>query len=136
MPGVNKPEYKPAWHPNDDKQNFDHVLGYVSSFIPEIPTFSIDLAADESFADDAPLTDWKIECNPVTAGTLSYKWMKSSTIDGTYTAVASKTSAAYGGEWTADTDDGYYKVEVTNTLNGMTNVAYSNICHAVTEASE
>ncbi len=88
---------------------------------PVVPTFTSNLATAQSVDLGESLT-LTVEASVSDGGTLSYQWYKDDQ------AIAGATSASFTIDSVEESDGGSYKVEVTNTLNGVTSTATSNVC--------
>ena len=88
---------------------------------PMAPTFTTNLSSSKQAkaGDKITLT---VAASVSDGGTLSYQWYKNDQ------AIHGATSAAYTMDSIQKSDEGNYKVIVTNTLNGATATAASNVC--------
>ncbi len=88
---------------------------------PMVPTFTTNLATSKSAqaGDNVTLT---VAASVSDGGTLSYQWYKDDQ------AISGATSASYTFNSIQKSDEGSYKVVVTNTLSDKTATATSNVC--------
>ena len=88
---------------------------------PTAPTITTNLNSSKQAkaGDKVTLT---VAASVSDGGTLSYQWYKGDQ------AINGATSAAYTIDSIQKSDEGSYKVIVTNTLNGKTATAASNVC--------
>lgn len=90
---------------------------------PEITTVS-DTISEYKVGDTAAAIE--IEANVTDNGQLSYAWSKSDSKEGAFTPIGSATSSTYVPD-TSEIGTAYYKCTVTNTLNGKTASAESEV---------
>ncbi len=88
---------------------------------PAIPSFTTNLSSSEAVEEGDPLT-LTVAASVSDGGTLSYQWYKDDQ------PISGETGTSFTIDSTEKSDEGSYKVIVTNTLNGETATAVSNIC--------
>ena len=112
---------------NGDGSTPDDVLT-APAFIVETPSFTADLESDRSVQEGTVLT-LSVAAAVSDGGTLSYQWYKDEQ------AIAGATSASYTIKFIQKSDEGSYKVVVTNTLNGEKATASSSVCAVTVETA-
>ena len=126
---------KPAWvrsfHPADTEKNFEMLADALEVLLPDYPVLTKDLPDTIAVAVAAAYT-FDLTVTAAARGTLTYKWQMDPDGEG-YDDIAGAEAADYAiATWADATHPGTYRCEITNTLNGVTAVTYSNACVATT----
>lgn len=125
-----KPVWVRSFHPADTEKNLEMLYESLEVLLPDYPVIIQDLPAAVEVDDGAHT--FELTVADATRGTLTYQWQKKTT--GDYADVSDATSVDLViASWDDAGDAGTYRCEITNTLNGVTAVTYSNECVATTK---
>lgn len=129
-----KPVWVRSFHPADTEKNLEALYESLEVLLPDYPVITKDLDDEVEVTADAEYK-FDLTVEDAARGTLTYQWEKKTT--GAYADVSSAASVDYTvAAWDDTTDAGTYRCKITNTLNGVTAITYSNECVATTaEAS-
>lgn len=128
-----KPVWVRSFHPADTEKNLELLYESLEVLLPDYPVITKDLddavevvaAAEQAF--DLTVAD-------AARGTLTYQWQLDNDGKG-FDNISGATSVDYTvATWANETHAGTYRCKITNTLNGVTAITYSNECVATTAA--
>ena len=94
----------------------------------QTPAFTTNLETAQSVKDGESLS-LSVAATVTDSGTLSYQWYKDDQ------EISGATKASYTIDSAKKSDEGSYKVVVTNTKNGATATATSNVCAVTVEST-
>ncbi|PWL46400.1 MAG: hypothetical protein DBY45_02575 [Clostridiales bacterium] len=94
---------------------------------PATPVFTTNLGTAQTVKDGGTLS-LSVAATVTDGGTLTYQWYKDNQ------AISGATKASYTIDSAKKSDEGSYKVVVTNTKNGATATATSNACAVTVES--
>lgn len=129
----NRPVWARSFHPADTEKNLEMLAEAMEVLLPDYPVITKDL---ENAVEVEALAEYKFDLTVSEGerGTTTYQWQKKTT--GAYADISSATSVDYTvAAWDDTADAGTYRCEITNTLNGVTAIVYSNECVATTETA-
>ena len=97
-------------------------------YVVQTPAFTTNLETAQSVKDGESLS-LSVTATVTDSGTLSYQWYKDDQ------EISGATKASYTIDSAKKSDEGSYKVVVTNTKNGATATATSNVCAVTVEST-
>jgi hypothetical protein len=125
-----KPVWVRSFHPADTEKNLQMLADAMEVMLPDYPVITLDLP-DAVDVVAAAAHKFDLTVADAERGALTYQWEKKTT--GAYADVSGATSVDYTvAEWNDTANKGTYRCKITNTLNGVTAVTYSNACVATT----
>lgn len=127
------PTWVRGYHPADVEKNLNALVEAMEVLLPDYPVLTKDLPDTVEVAANASHT-FDLTVTAAARGTLSYQWQLDPDGKG-FDNVSGATSVDYTiATWADATHAGTYRCKITNTLNNVTAVTYSNECVATTAA--
>ena len=126
-----KPVWVRSFHPADVEKNLELLYESLEVLLPDYPVITEDL---EDSVEVTALAEQKFDLTVTDAarGTLTYQWQLDSDGEG-FDDISDAKSVDYTvASWDDGTNAGTYRCKITNTLNGVTAITYSNECVATT----
>jgi hypothetical protein len=126
-----KPVWVRSFHPADTEKNLEALYESLEVLLPDYPVISKDL---DDAVEVTAAAEYKFDLTveDVARGTLTYQWQIDNDGEG-FDDITGATSVDYTvASWDDTANAGTYRCKITNTLNGVTAVTYSNECVATT----
>jgi len=130
-----RPVWVRSFHPADTEKNLELLYESLEVLLPDYPVITKDLDDD---VEVTALAEQKFDLTveAVARGTLTYQWQLDPDGKG-FNDISGAESVDYTvASWVDETHKGTYRCKITNTLNGVTAITYSNECVATTEEAE
>ena len=128
-----RPVWVRSFHPADTEKNFEMLADALEVLLPDYPVLTKDLD-DAVVVTAAASQTFDLTVTAAARGTLTYQWQLDPD-GGGFDNISGATSVDYTvATWADVTHAGTYRCKITNTLNGVTAITYSNECVATTAA--